>query len=130
MDFFKTVAGKVVGGMVGLVVVIAAISWWRMDDSTRHALLGGTGRIVSWLAIVALLPWATFFVTGWVAKLQTNLSGGLLVAGYTLLEVLVLMWLFSWRIHGTAAWSFVAVGGLLAAVYNILVCDWIAEKMT
>ena len=65
MEFLKTVTGRVVGGIIGLVVVIAGISWWRMDSQTKQMLLSGTGKIVSWFGIVLLVPWATFFVIGW-----------------------------------------------------------------
>jgi hypothetical protein len=129
MDFLKTTAGKVISGFVALAVIAAAISWWSMDESTRQGLVGGTGKIVAWLGVVLLIPWATFFVLGWLNKLESNLAGGLLVAGYTLLEVLLLLWLFDWSISGAAAWTFVGFGGLLAAVYNLFACDWIAEKI-
>ena len=129
MDFLKTTAGKVISGFVALAVIAAAISWWSMDESTRQGLVGGTGKIVAWLGVVLLIPWATFFVHGWISKLESNLAGGLLVAVYTLLEVLLLLWLFEWSISGAAAWTFVGFGGLLAAVYNLFACDWIAEKI-
>jgi hypothetical protein len=129
MEFLKGIAGKVISGAVALVVVAGGISWWRMDPATRHMLLAGTGRIVSWFGIVLLAPWATFFVSSWVGRKRSNLAGGLLVSGYTLLEVLLLLWLFSWSIPGPAAWTFVALGGLVAAVYNLFTCDWIAEKL-
>jgi hypothetical protein len=29
----------------------------------------------------------------------------------------------------TSAWTFFLVGVLLSAVYNLLICDWLAEKM-
>jgi hypothetical protein len=128
MDFLKTVTGKVISGIAALVVVLAGISWWRMDPATKSMLLRGTGRIVSWGFVVMLVPWATFFVIGWVAKMSTNTAGAILVAAYTLLEVLFLAWLFEWRLPGPTAWSFFVVGGLAAGVYNLLVCDWIAEK--
>jgi hypothetical protein len=129
MEFLKTTAGKVISGMVALVVVAAAISWWRMDESTRHMLLSGTGKIVAWFGVVLLVPWAMFFIIGWVNRLESNLAGGLLVAGFTLVEVVLLLWLFDWSVSGPAAWTFVGFGGLLAAVYNLFACDWIAEKM-
>jgi|SRR5688572_18800979 len=128
MDFLKTVAGKIITGAVALAVIVAAISWWSMDPETRQMLLTGTGRIVSWLGIVLIVPWATFFLIGKVAKLDSNTAGGLLVGAYTLIEVLVLAWLFEWRIPGPTAWTFLIVGALFAAVYNLLACDWIAEK--
>ena len=129
MEFLKTTAGKVISGFVALAVVAAAISWWRMDQSTRDMLLGGTGKIVAWFGVVLLVPWATFFVPGWINRLESNLAGGLLVAGYTLLEVLLLLWLFDWSVGSPAGWTFVGFGGLLAAVYNLFACDWIAEKV-
>jgi hypothetical protein len=129
MDFLKTVTGKVVSGLVSLAVIAAGISWWRMDEATKHTLLTNTGRIASWGGIVLLVPWATFFIVGWVAKFESNLAGGILVLVYTLLEALLLGWLFHWSIPGPTAWTFFAVGTLLAAVYNLLTCDWLAEKM-
>ena len=129
MDFLKTVTGKIVGGLVGLAVVAAGISWWRMDPATRAMLLGGTGHIVSWLGIVLLIPWATFFVIGWVASFNTNFAGGVLVFAYTLIEAVLLAWLFHWKLASPTAWTFFAVGVLFAGVYNLLVCDWLAERM-
>jgi FtsH-binding integral membrane protein len=129
MDLLKTVTAKVVAGAVALAVVAAGISWWQMDESTRAALLTGAGRIVSWLLVVLLVPWATFFVTGWVAKRQSNGAGGALVAAYTLLEAVLLAWLFNFDVPGATAWTFLGAATLFAGVYNLLVCDWIAEKL-
>jgi FtsH-binding integral membrane protein len=128
MDFLKTVGGKIVGGLVGLAVLAAGISWWQMDPSTRQMLLSGTGHIVSWFGVVLFVPWATFFLIGKVAKLESNAAGGALVLGYTVLEAILLAWLFSWKIHGPTAITFFAAAGLIAGVYNLLACDWIAER--
>lgn len=129
MDFLKTVAGKVVGGIIGLVVVIAGISWFTMDGATKDMLLGGTGRILSWLGVVAIVPWAGFFLVKLAAKRDTNLAGVVLVAGLTLAEAVLLGWLFSWSLPNTTAWVFCVLGVLLAGAYNTLACDWIAEKL-
>jgi hypothetical protein len=128
MDFLKTMAGKVVAGVVALVVMAGGITWWRMDDSTRHMLVTGTGKIFAWFGIVLLVPWATFFIIGRVARLESNLAGGLLVLGYTVIELLLLLWLFAWSVPGPAAWTFALLGVLVAGVYNLFTCDWIAEK--
>ena len=130
MEFLKSVTGKVVSGVVALTVVAAALSWWRMDEATRAMLLSGTGKIVSWLGVVFVLPWVTFFVIGRVAKADSNLAGAALVLGYTILEVALLGWLFSWSLPGPTAWTFFAVAGLFAAAYNLFTCDWIAEKVS
>jgi FtsH-binding integral membrane protein len=129
MDFLKTMTGKVVSGLVGLAVIAAGISWWQMDPNTRQMLVSGTGKIISWLGIVLIVPWATFFVIGRVAKFDNNLAGGFLVGAYTLIETLVLAWLFNWHVPTATAWTFLILGGLFAAVYNLFTCDWIAEKV-
>lgn len=129
MDFLKTIAGKVTAGVIALAVVASAISWWQMDPVARQNLLSATGRIVAWFGCVLLLPWATFFIITRIARFDSNLAGGLLVFAYTLLEFLLLFWLFNWSFPGPAAWVFVLLGTLLAAVYNLFTCDWIAEKL-
>jgi hypothetical protein len=50
------------------------------------------------------------------------------VLGYTAIEATVLAWLFGWSVGGATAWVFYAAAVLLAGVYNLLACDWIAEK--
>ena len=129
MEFLQSIAGKVVTSLVVLAVLAAGISWWQTDPATRHAILSGTGRVFVWLLGVSVWPWVTFGLIGRVAKMQSNLAGGLLVATYTLLEVIMLAWLFSWNLPNATVWSFVGVGGLIAAAYNVLACDWIAEKV-
>jgi hypothetical protein len=129
MDFLKSAGGKVLSGLVALAVIAGGISWWRMDEATRDALLTATGRIVSWLGVVLLLPWATFFIIGRVGRADSNAAGALLVLGYTVLEAVLLAWLFGWTIHGPAAWTFAAAAVLVAGVYNLFTCDWIAERV-
>lgn len=129
MDFLKGITGKIITGAVVLGVIVAGISWWQAEDSTRQALLAGTGRVLSWLGIVLFIPWATFFLIGKVAKMESNLAGAVLVGAYTVLELLLLGWLLNWTIPSATAWSFFALGGLFAAVYNLFTCDWIAEKL-
>jgi hypothetical protein len=129
MEFLKTVGGKVAGGVVALVVIVAGISWWQMDPATRQNLLSNTGRIMGWFGIVLLVPWVTFFVIGRVGRMESNAAGAVLVVVYTALEMVLLAWLFEWKVAGAVGWTFLALGCLLAAVYNLFTCDWIAEKV-
>jgi len=101
MEFLKTVGGKIVGGIVALIVIAAAISWWRMDPAARQHILSNTGKIASWFGVVLFLPWATFFVSSRVGRMDSNLAGAAVVFGYTALEMLLLAWLF-WLV---CAWS-------------------------
>jgi hypothetical protein len=128
MEFLKTMAGKVVGGLVALVVIAGGISWWRMNAATKDAVLRNTGNIVAWSGAMLLLPWVTIFIISAVGRMRSNLAGGILVAVYSILELVLLLWLFGWSGHSTTGWTFIGVGTLIAAVYNLFACDWIAEK--
>jgi hypothetical protein len=129
MEFLKSVAGKILAGVVALAVVAGGISWWTLDAETRSDIVTGTGRILGWLGVVLVLPWATFFAIGWVSRLERNAAGAALVLGYTLAEVVLLLWLFGWSVSGASGWTFLVVGALVAGAYNLFACDWIAEKV-
>jgi FtsH-binding integral membrane protein len=130
MDFLKTIGGKIITGLVALAVVAGGISWWQMDPATRHGLVAGTGRILGWFGIVLVVPWASFFVIGRVGRLESNAAGAVLVTVYTLIEAVLLAWLFGWHVKGAMPFTFFAAAVLLAAVYNLFTCDWIAEKVS
>jgi len=129
MDFLKTMTGKVVSGLVALAVIICAISWYRMDPQTKQAILSGTGKIFSWFGVVLIVPWLSFAIVAKVAKMESNAAAAGLVLAMTVVEMLLLGWLFDWSIAGRTAWTFLLLGGLVAAIYNLLTCDWIAEKV-
>jgi hypothetical protein len=129
MEFLKSISGRIVTGLVALGVVAAAISWWQMDESTRQTLVAGTGRILAWFGVMLAWPWVSFAIIARVARMESNLAGGVLVGAYTLAEVILLAWLFHWHMPNATAWTFLVLGGLVSGVYNILVCDWIAEKV-
>lgn len=130
MDFLKTISGRLITGVIALGVIVGAISWWRMDETARQSVLDGSGKILGWIGIVLFLPWAAFFIIGKIAKMESNLAGGILILGTTAIELLLLSWMFDWSISGAAAWTFVLLGGLFAGVYNLFTCDWIAEKVS
>lgn len=130
MEFLKSITGKLVTGLLVLGVVTGGISWWQMDPQTRQSIVGGVGKIAGWLGVVLVIPWVSFFVIGKVAKMESNLAGAVLVGTFTIIETVLLAWLFDWQIAGAAAWTFLFVGGLFAAAYNLFTCDWIAEKVS
>src|SRR5690242_3961325 len=90
MEFLKTVGGKIAGGLVALAVVAAGISWWQMDPQTRTAIWTTSERLMGWGLIVLALPWAGFWMVGWVARLESNLAGAVFVLTLTLIEAVVL----------------------------------------
>ena len=129
MGLLSGIVGKVVAGIVALAVMLVGISWWQADPDTRAAVIDGAGRLLGWIAIVAVVPWAGFLLIGWVARMQSNAAGAVLVAALTLIESAALLWLFDFRLPGAAAWSLAIAAMLIAAVYNLFACDWIAERV-
>ena len=129
MDFLKGIGGKVIGGVVILGVVVAGIAFYQAGPEGRAVFFDASGKITGWLLIVVLAPWALFWLVVKVARLETNGSAAALVGGITLAELLGLWWMFNFGIGGPITITFFVVGALLAAVYNLLVCDWIADKL-
>jgi hypothetical protein len=129
IEFLKGVAGKVVAGAMALFVIIGAISWWQLDPVTRQGLISYATRILIWMGVVVVLPWVSVPVIGWVARRDSNTVAGIMVAAYTLPLTVLLAWLFNWPFETSVGWTCILAGGLFAALYNIFVCDWIAEKI-
>lgn len=132
-----TVTGRVVGGIVALAVLGGGIALWRMDPANWEALKQGTGsvltvigKILGWVLGVGLLPWATFFLSTAAERMKHNAAGVVLVIAYTALGATSLLWLFDWQLHGATAWVFFVAAVLVALVYNVLICDWIADRMS
>ena len=129
MDFLKTVGGKVAGGVVVLAVGAAGLAWYETAPATKSAVLGGAGKILGWAVLTLVLPWASFAVVGWVARRDTNAASAGLVVGMTAVGAAVLAWLFGWAVHGATGWTVFTAAVLVAGVYNLLACDWIAERV-
>ena len=130
MDLLKGIAGKIAAAVAALAVIAGGISWWQMEPATRHAIATDTGRLVGWSLVVLLVPWAIFWIISWVAKMDSNRAGALLILIVTAIEATVLGWLFGFAVHGATAWTLFAAGVPVAAVYNLFACDWIAEKVS
>ncbi len=132
MEFIKAVGGKAIGtavaGIVFFGLVVGIITWYRNPEPVNH-FFGNVGKLLGWLAAVALFPFVTFSIVGWVGRMRSNVAGAVLVTIYSFLGFLLLWWLFDFNIRGTTAWTFTLVGVLLVAAYNLLVCDWLAERM-
>src|ERR1700722_12990082 len=129
MEFLKTLVGKGATGLIALAVVAGGIAWWQTDPATRHEILSVSGRLSGWAGIVLMVPWAVFWLIGWVARFESNAAGAVLILALTVVEATVLVWLFHWSLHGPTAWVLFVSANLTAGVYNLLSCDWIAEKM-
>jgi hypothetical protein len=130
----KTVAGKILSGVLTAIIVGGSIALWQMDPTKRDAFLGSVGhgfgvvgKTFGWLLLVGVLPWATYFLSTFAAKFERNAAGVALVGFYTAVDGALLAWLFDWSIAGATGWIFFGGAVLVALLYNVLICDKIAE---
>ena len=130
MDLLKKLATMLAGGLIGLGAIAGGIAWYQMTPDARSAVTSTVLRILAWLGVVVIAPFATWFVTSWIAKKESNALGAILVFTYTAIEAVALFWLLGWTVTGSTAWMFVALGLLISAAYNLLACDWIADRLT
>jgi hypothetical protein len=126
-DFLKSLGGKIATGAISLAVVAIAFAWWQTDPVTRQHILTDSGRLLGWSLLVLIAPWAAFALVGWVARQQKNAAGAALVISITLIEAAALAWLFGWSIRGATEWVLYLAAILIGGVYNLFICDWIAE---
>jgi FtsH-binding integral membrane protein len=129
MDLLKTIGVRVATAGLVMAVFAIAIAWWRLDDAAHSAILSRIGRILAWIAGVVALPFVTFALIAWIARRDSNAAGAALVIGYTLVEAGTLAWLFDFAIRTPGAWTAFVAATLLAGLYNLLVCDWIADRI-
>ncbi len=129
MDFLKSVGGKIATGAVSLAVVSAGVAWWQTEQATKDHILSVSGRLLGWFLLVLVVPWALFWLIAWVAKLDRNAAGAGLILSITAVQAVVLAWMFGWSIHGPTVWVLYVAAVLIAGVYNLFTCDWIAEKV-
>lgn len=120
----------IAGGFIGLGVIAGGITWFQMTPAERSEMMGSVLRILGWLGIVLVLPWATYFLTLLAAKRDNNRMAVMLILAYTAIEALVLFYLLGFHPGTSTAWVFVAVGILFAAGYNLLSCDFIADRLS
>lgn len=127
--FGQYLGGKVVTIVLGTGAVGALIWFWRNPDDLQ-TIWHTIKYALVWLGFVALLPWATFFVTTWVVSKDSNLASGLMLAGYLVLDVVVAFSLIG-RFTGLGSLSLfvLLLGFLAAAVYNFKVCEYQASRL-
>lgn len=126
--------GKYVGAKVVTATVFVgsagAVIWFWNHPEQLEQIWQVIKYALIWLGVVALLPWATFFVTTTVVAKDSNAAAGLMLGGYALIDVLVAFGLIG-GVSGldSLTWFVLLIGFLAAGVYNYVVCDYIATRL-
>jgi len=131
----KTIGGRVISGIVGTLLLGLIFAAWKAGPEVRGewlASLGGAasvvGKTIGWFVLVGVVPWATYFLSTGAARFRRNAAGAVLVGAYTAIEAVLLAWMFGWGIQSGTSWIFFSAAVLIALLYNVLICDWIAER--
>jgi len=130
---FATLAQYITGKVVTAILVVAggaALIWfWRHPEHLR-AIWQTLKYVVTWMGFVLVLPWALFFITPWVVKMESNVAAGIMLAGFVLADALVAFYLIGGiRGLGGLTWMVLILGFLCAGVYNLMVCNYQAGRL-
>ncbi len=124
--------GKYVGGKVLTAILVAGVLWtsyyFYQNPEKIKTLWESIRASLVWLGFAAVLPWGLFFVPPLVVKADSNPAAAGMLAGYLILDILMAFWLAEWSFGGVLVWGLAILGFLLAAVYNFMVCDFLAEQ--
>ncbi len=128
---FATV-GKYVGGKVLTAILVVASAggmyWFYKHPEQLATVWNVLKGVLVWIGLVLVLPWAAFFVTGWVVRRESNLAGALLLVALTAVDALFAFYLANWSVQGALTWMVLLLGFLTAGVYNFLVCEFQATR--
>ncbi|MCH8852526.1 MAG: hypothetical protein IID41_07695 [Planctomycetes bacterium] len=125
-------AGKYIGGKVLTAILVACVLWtsyyFYKNPEKMKVLFDSTKASLVWLGFVAALPWGLFFVPPLVVKADSNAAAAGMLGGYLVVDIFMAFWLAGWSFGGVLVWGLAILGFLLAAVYNFMVCDFLAEQ--
>ena len=129
-----TAVGQYVGGKVVTAILVVsgagAVIWFWKHPEHLQTIWQTLKYVVAWIGFVLVLPWATFFLTPWVASKDSNAAAAVMLAGYVLADAIVAFCLIG-RVAGLGGftWILLLLGFLAAAVYNLKVCEHQAERL-
>ncbi|MBN2447898.1 MAG: hypothetical protein JXO22_14290 [Phycisphaerae bacterium] len=110
------------------LVALAVFGVIQMGPVARGAVLSAIWRTGLWLVIVAGLPWIGQLFIGRLLEVGTNWVGVILLAVLTLIDIIAgISLLTAWPV---GFWTWFAMLAILAvaAVYNYLVAEYLAEQ--
>lgn len=124
----KFVGSKVLSAVLIVTGAMVLIWYWQLSPESKQAIWSAIQYALLWIGLAAALPWGLFFLPAMVVRAESNLASAALLLGYLIVDVVVALWLAGWKVSSTAAWVVLILGFLAAAVYNFLVCEFLAGR--
>ena len=124
----KYVGGKVLGAVLAVAVILVIIWYWRLPLEDRDALWATVRGTLLWLGLVAALPWALFFVPARIVRMESNVASAAMLVGYLVVDFAFALYLMGGFPAGGWHRAILVLGLLCAAVYNLIVCEFLAVR--
>ncbi len=124
----KYVGGKVLAAVLTVAAILIIIWYWRLTPGDRAAMWGTVRAALVWSGLVAALPWALFFVPARVVRAESNLASAAMLAGYLAADVVLAFCLAGGVPASGWRKGIMILGFLCAAVYNLVVCEFLAQR--
>ncbi len=125
--------GKYVGGKVVTILCLLGAGlagyWFYTHPDEIRTLWSVVRLALAWIAFAAVLPWSSFAMMKWVLRFESNAAGAILLAAYSVLDIVAALWLAGWQVRGALAWTVVLVGWLAATAYNYVICESLARHV-
>jgi hypothetical protein len=124
----KYVGGKVLTAVLVVTSAMVVIWYWQLPAEQKQSIWNAIKYSLIWIGFAAVLPWGLFFVPSLLVRAESNLVSALGLASYLLLDMLAALWLADWHVNGTLAWLVLILGFGCAAIYNLLVSEYLAQR--
>ena len=124
----KYLGGKALTAILAVASVLVVIWYWRLPPEARAHLWATAQGVLTWMGFVAVLPWALFFIPARVVRAESNAASGLTLATYLVVDLGFALYLTGGRVGDHWSAGLMLVGLLCAAVYNFVVCEFLAQR--
>lgn len=127
-DWSKSLGGRLLGAVLTVAGVIVVIWYWRLGPEQRADMWSAFRGALLWLGLVAVLPWALFFVPPRVIRAESNLASAVMLVAYLIADLLLALYLAGGMPDASWQRAMLVLGLLCAGVYNFVVCESIAQR--
>jgi len=118
---------KTVGWLILGLLVFLGIAIYRMPAETKSYIWNCIWRSAGWVAIAVAVPWSSKLFIRRVMDVGANWAGLVLVASLTAVDIIAGVLLMTGWPSGFWPWAATIVALGVAATYNYLVTEYLAD---